>query len=107
MTIDHDLITEPSWVRLTALEGTEAAVELAIGATIAQVLPGLRAEDGFRRLVALKSADWRRATVLTFWDRAAAVAEGGVGAFRGRAAQLGVSITETDLLELVAQEPVE
>jgi hypothetical protein len=106
MAVEHDRIVDLPWARVTVLDGPESAIELALGATIAQVVPGLRAEDGFRGFLALKRADGRRAVVLTFWESAAAGARGGVSGFglRDNAAALGISITDVHLLELVAQE---
>jgi hypothetical protein len=104
MALEHDRIAEPTWARMTALAGSRSGIEIALSATINQVVPGLRAEDGFLGFLVLKSAGGQRAVVLTFWQSASAAAGAGVARFRDRVDALGVTITDVKYVELVAQE---
>jgi heme-degrading monooxygenase HmoA len=113
MPIEHDSIGETPaggpCVRVTTFEGSPENVERVLTLLADRMLPSLRGQPGWQGLLGLASPDRNRAVAISFWDSESALRESGsnIGAYRSRAREIGISVTDLERLEVVFHETSE
>jgi len=93
-------------VRVMTFVGDPEAVERGLQVITDHVLPAMRGQPGWGGMLGLSSPDKRRGLVLSFWESESALLESNLraGDFRSRAAQLGISVSDVQRLEIVFHE---
>jgi hypothetical protein len=113
MPIEHDSLDElPTGgpcVRLTTFEGSPENVERVLDLLADRVLPSLRGQPGWQGLLGLASPSRHRAVAISFWESESAMRESGsnIGAFRSRARDIGISVSDLERLEVIFHETSE